>query len=161
MELDDDSAKGIWANDDKTNSRFFIYNEALIKKLCVLGENVEPCFEGAQFKSQFSLESSPEFQEFKATMFSMITELQETLSKGGSQKSMEETKTEFEKKPEDQEEEKKIPETEASDDEEKKPSGDNACGEDDKKKYDLADVTEYTELKTQYDELQNKYEALE
>jgi hypothetical protein len=102
-------------------------------------------------------------------MFSMLTELQETLSKGGSQESMEETKTltqetEFEKKPEDQEEDKKNPETEApeeKDDEKKKPSGDNACGDGDKKKYDLADVIEYAELKAQYDELQSKYEALE
>jgi len=56
----------------------------LIEKLCILGENVEPCFEGAQFKTEFSLENNPEFQEFKRTMFSMITELQNTLNEGGS-----------------------------------------------------------------------------
>jgi hypothetical protein len=159
MEINNDSSRGFWTKDDKTNKRIFIYNEALIEKLCVLGENVEPCFEGAQIKSQFSLESSPEFQEFKATMFSMLTELQETLSKGGSH--MEETKTltqetEFEKKPEDQEEKEKAPETEApeeKEDEKKKPNGENACGDQDKKKYDLAEVVEYAELKAQYDEL--------
>jgi DNA-nicking Smr family endonuclease len=74
---------------------------------------------------------------------------------------MEETKTltqetEFEKKPEDQEEKEKAPETEApeeKEDEKKKPNGENACGDQDKKKYDLAEVVEYAELKAQYDEL--------
>jgi hypothetical protein len=61
MELNEENQSGFWTKDDKTNKRIFIYNEALIEKLCVLGENVEPCFEGAQFSSQFSLENNQEF----------------------------------------------------------------------------------------------------
>lgn len=84
MELSKEFQEGFWAEADNSRGRIFIYNEALIEKLCILGENVEPCFEGAQFKTEFSLENNPEFQEFKRTMFSMITELQNTLNEGGS-----------------------------------------------------------------------------
>lgn len=79
------NATGTWTNGNNSKPRVFIYNEALIEKLCILGENVEPCFEGAQFKSTFSLENNPEFMEFKKQMFSKIAELEDTLSKGGSQ----------------------------------------------------------------------------
>lgn len=154
MEVTQDT--GFWTNDDKTNARIFIYNEALIEKLCILGENVEPCFEGAQIHKAFSLESSPEFQEFKATMYSMLNELQETLSKGGSQEPMEETIEKvveeeaqvYEQKPEDEE----VP---ASEEEDKTPE------EEDKKKYNLDEVVEYAELQAQYSELSSNYEALQ
>lgn len=175
MELDKERDKGFWTNDDKTNARIFIYNEALIEKLCVLGENIEPCFEGAQIKSHFSLESSPEFQEFKATMFSMLTELQETLNKGGSQEPMEENKilnpegvvegaegqTEFQKKPEDEKGVKPASEGGEGTQPEEKKGEEEKKPEEDKKKYNLEEVVEYTELKSQYDELQGKYSALE
>jgi len=82
MELDRESSSGYWANSDNSSHRIFIYNEALIKKLCVLGEHFEPCFEGASIAA-FSL-NSPEFEEFKTTMFSMINELKEAITKGGS-----------------------------------------------------------------------------
>lgn len=179
MELTEE--KGFWTNDNKTNARIFIYNEALIEKLCVLGENVEPCFEGAQIAKQFSLESSPEFQEFKATMFSMLNELQETLSKGGSQEQMEKEmlnpETEFQKKPED--EEKKNPPADGGEPEDKSAdtpeekgneSGKSADkpaekkeeeNEDKKKKYNLDEVVEYAELMAQYTELQSNYSSLE
>ncbi len=74
MELTKDS--GFWADTNNSSKRIFIYNEALIEKLCILGEDVEPCFEGAQITS-FSLDR--EFQKFKATI------LQEIQNKGGSQ----------------------------------------------------------------------------
>jgi hypothetical protein len=41
------NTEGFWANSENSNGRIFIYNEALIEKLCILGQNVEPCFEGA------------------------------------------------------------------------------------------------------------------
>lgn len=167
MELSEEFQEGFWAEADNSRGRIFIYNEALIEKLCILGENVEPCFEGAQFKTEFSLENNPEFQEFKRTMFSMITELQNTLNEGGSQGPMEENKdlvqnpeNEFEKKTPEQEEEKPN-ETPASApaDGEDKPKDEFAGGC--KKKYNLEEVTEYIELKAQYEELQGKYNALE
>lgn len=167
MELSKEFQEGFWAEADNSRGRIFIYNEALIEKLCILGENVEPCFEGAQFKTEFSLENNPEFQEFKRTMFSMITELQNTLNEGGSQGPMEENKdlvqnpeNEFEKKTPEQEEEKpnETP-TSAPADGKDKPKDEFAGGC--KKKYNLEEVTEYVELKAQYEELQGKYSALE
>lgn len=174
MELDKKNQNGFWTNDNNSGKRIFIYNEALIEKLCILGENIEPCFEGAGFAQQFSLENSKEFQDFKATMFSMLTELQETLNKGGSQKLMEENdkilnptedaqETEFscgggsggsdEKK---KKEEHSAPQEEKK--EEKKPEE-----EEDKKKekYNLEEIVEYVELSQEYGNLQAKYSALE
>lgn len=47
MELNEESVKGHWAKNNNSDSRFFIINEAIIEKLCILGENEEPCFEGS------------------------------------------------------------------------------------------------------------------
>lgn len=159
MELNKENQSGFWTNDDKTNARIFIYNEALIEKLCVLGENVEPCFEGAQIKSQFSLEDNPEFQEFKTTVYSMMEQLKETLNKGGSQEPMEENKvvTEFE----NTEENKNTPEDPKKKPEDKEtPPNTSACGTK-KKEYNLEDVEEYTELLNKYNTLEGQYSALE
>lgn len=79
MELDDKSLQGSWSKDENGFYEFFIINEAVISALCILGEDVEPCFEGAAVtKVQFSLENS-----FKEQLFSMINEMKEILSKGG------------------------------------------------------------------------------
>lgn len=159
MELSKENQSGFWTNDDKTNARIFIYNEALIEKLCVLGENVEPCFEGAQIKSQFSLEDNPEFQEFKTTVYSMMEQLKETLNKGGSQEPMEENKvvTEFE----NTEEKKNTPEDPKKKPEDKEtPPNTSACGTK-KKEYNLEDVEEYTELLNKFNALESQYSALE
>lgn len=162
MELNEKNQKGFWTNDDKTHGRIFIYNEALIEKLCVLGENVEPCFEGAQFGSQFSLEDNQEFQNLKTTVYSMMNQLQETLDKGGSQRPMEENKnglTEFEKQSAAEENKDKSTPNPAPEKEEKK---EYKCGEDSKKKeYNLEEIVEYTELLGKYNDLSEKYSTLE
>ena len=88
MELNEKSVHGTWSIDGNSGKRFFIINEALIERLCILGENTEPCFEGAQVKSQFSLKES--FEEFTKTMYSMINELKEVLNEGGLEASMNE-----------------------------------------------------------------------
>ena len=161
MELNEKNQSGFWTKDEKTNERIFIYNEALIEKLCVLGENVEPCFEGAQFSSQFSLEGNQEFQKLKTMVYSMMDQLKETFNIVGSQEPMDnENKalTEFEKNnpnPEDKNKEKEnssgtpAPEKEGKEDKDKKG------------KYNLEDVTEYTELLAKFNELEGKYSALE
>ncbi len=159
MELAND--KGFWTNDDKTNARIFIYNEALIEKLCILGEEVEPCFEGAQFASNFSLENNPEFQEFKNSMFSMMQEIQETLSKGGSKEPMDkDTNLEtFQKEDLEKDKSKENTSEDTSKKEEDTPKEEPK--KDEKKKYNLEEIPEYTELKTQFEDLQSKYSALE
>ena len=47
MELDDTLTTGYWSENTNANFDFFIINEAVISKLCILGEDIEPCFEGA------------------------------------------------------------------------------------------------------------------
>ena len=81
MALDANSVRGQWSENDEPS--FFIINDAVIKNLCILGEDVEPCFEGSDIKEptiQFSF--NPDFQN---KMFSMIAELKELISKGGEQ----------------------------------------------------------------------------
>ena len=47
MELDGKSLEGHWARDPKDQMEFFIINDAIISKLCILGDDIEPCFEGS------------------------------------------------------------------------------------------------------------------
>lgn len=82
MELDNDHTKGFWTSLDKTSNKFFIINETIISKLCILGEDVEPCFEGANITSaQFSLD-----EDYKNTLFTFMKNIQEILSEGGKKK---------------------------------------------------------------------------
>ena len=80
MELDENLINAEWSNNDNGEPQFFIINEAIISKLCILGEDVEPCFEGAQIsKVQFSLDDN-----FKQKLFSMIEQMKEILNEGGA-----------------------------------------------------------------------------
>jgi hypothetical protein len=57
MELDDKNIDAYWSEDNNGNPQFFIINEAIISKLCILGEDCEPCFEGSTISNvQFSFE---------------------------------------------------------------------------------------------------------
>ena len=47
MELDPDTLKAEWTKDYNKKPQFFIINEAIISKLCILGDEEEPCFEGS------------------------------------------------------------------------------------------------------------------
>lgn len=83
MELDEKTLNAFWTKDSNNSPAFFIINEAIISKLCVLGENVEPCFEGAQITQptiKFSFDDG-----FKEQLFSMMNELKDFLlnNKGG------------------------------------------------------------------------------
>jgi hypothetical protein len=53
MELDSDTIKGSWAQIENKGSEYFIIEEAIFTALCVLGEDVEPCFEGASINPPF------------------------------------------------------------------------------------------------------------
>lgn len=80
MELDGETLDATWAKDINGKPKFFIINEAIISKLCILGEDVEPCFEGATIKEfNFSYDES-----FKNTLFSMIKEIKDYLKEGGN-----------------------------------------------------------------------------
>lgn len=85
MELDEASLDGHWANNPNSGIEFFIINDATFSKLCILGSDVEPCFEGASVTDkQVSKNFSNE--DFMNTLFSMMNELKSALqySKGGS-----------------------------------------------------------------------------
>ena len=80
MELDETTLDATWKKDNKGLPKFFIINEAMILKLCILGEDVEPCFEGANITAatQFSFEP-----EFKQQLFDMMAKIKELLQEGG------------------------------------------------------------------------------
>lgn len=85
MELDEKTLKGHWANNPQNNMEFFIINDAIFSKLCILGDDVEPCFEGASVtKPNVSSSFTKIDDEFKRTLFSMMQELQFALQ-GGQQ----------------------------------------------------------------------------
>lgn len=152
MELHNSLTKGKWTTDDNGMPKFFIINEAIIQKLCILGENVEPCFEGAGIAAQFSIDG-----DFKETLYSMIKELQSALQEGGNTQMNEDVKTpmteeeqlqnpaedtEFKKKkPDEEEEEKKEekkppfpPKKDEDDSEDDKETDDSEEDEDEDKK---------------------------
>ena len=91
MELDPDTLEGTWQTNLENQIDFFIINDAIISKLCILGDDVEPCFEGASVtapnvSSRFTLDNN-----FKHTLFSMMQDLKNALEEGGQQ--MEDPKT--------------------------------------------------------------------
>ena len=82
MELSDKFLDGTWTKDNNGKPKFFIINEAIISKLCILGEEMEPCFEGATITQptiQFSFDEG-----FKEQLFSMMNELKELIKEGGT-----------------------------------------------------------------------------
>lgn len=82
MELDDKTINAFWTKDGNGKPQFFIINEAIISKLCVLGEDCEPCFEGANITAP---EITFAFEEgFKNRLFSLMDEMKEILNKGGA-----------------------------------------------------------------------------
>jgi hypothetical protein len=114
---------------------FFIINDAIFSKLCILGDDVEPCFEGASVTSpNFNLDKN-----FSNTLFSMMKDLKYALEKGGPEMAKIENATPeevkdtfvestFEKKEEDKkeetssEQEQEQKEEETTQEEEKKDS---------------------------------------
>ena len=78
MELSDELLDAHWTKDNNGNPQFFIINEAIMSKLCILGEDVEPCFEGASI-TKFAFED-----DFKQKLFSLMTQMQEILKEGGT-----------------------------------------------------------------------------
>ena len=174
MELYEPTLKGFWSENDNEGLSFFIINEAIISKLCILGEDVEPCFEGAQItRVQFSFE--PDFQN---KIISMMQQVKEIYEKGGTDSVEEEAKElkveeildkeeekpeeeapaepEVEETPEEEAEEAPAePEEQAQEDEQPE---ENSEGE--VVKYNLDEIQEYIELKANYEELENKFNEM-
>ena len=84
MELDEKTLDGHWAEDSKLGVEFFIINDATFSKLCILGDDVEPCFEGSAVTSP-EVSKNFSMDDFNSTLFTMMNELKDALqSKGGS-----------------------------------------------------------------------------
>jgi hypothetical protein len=91
MELDQNNGTldAFWTKDDNGNKQFFIINEAVISKLCILGSDVEPCFEGSSITidepqetvtvANFSLD-----EDFRTSMFNLIQDMKNILEGGQS-----------------------------------------------------------------------------
>ena len=89
MELDEETLDVCWSENIKTGMDFFIINDAIISKLCVLGDDVEPCFEGSsvtapKVSASFNLDDG-----FKQTLFTMMQDLKAALE-GGNKMSLDE-----------------------------------------------------------------------
>ena len=82
MELDEETLKGHWSSNQK-GMDFFIINDAIFSKLCILGSEVEPCFEGSSVTAPNVSASFTKVDDtFKQTLFSMMQDLESAL-KGG------------------------------------------------------------------------------
>lgn len=93
MELDEESLEGHWSTNSKTGMDFFIINDAIFSKLCILGEDVEPCFEGSSITApEVSKTFTKMDNEFKATLYSMMQDLKFALE-GGQKMDIEKAET--------------------------------------------------------------------
>jgi hypothetical protein len=181
MELDANSLSGTWTEDDNNFYEFFIINEAIISKLCILGEDVEPCFEGAQITNvQFSFD-----EDFKNKLFALIEQVNRINNEGGKSveenKDLEVTSVEEELEPtdepqedliEEEKEEEEILEDEPVEEEpeeeeekeeesEEEPAEEDAPEEDKPVEYNLDEIQEYIELTEKYSALEADYNALQ
>ena len=77
MELDSETLKGHWSTDSNRGIDFFIINDAIFSKLCILGEEVEPCFEGSSVTAPDVSSNFSKDDNFTKTLYTMIKELKE------------------------------------------------------------------------------------
>ena len=95
MELDDETLDGHWSTNTQTGMDFFIINDAMFSKLCILGDDVEPCFEGASVtKPEVSTSFTKVDDTFKKTLYTMMQDLKFALEGGLSKMDNEENKVE-------------------------------------------------------------------
>lgn len=198
MELDVDSIKGEWSTIDNDETEYFIVSDAVFSALCILGEDVEPCFEGSSVTAPNILYSLNK-DEFTTEMAQFMLNLKAALdNEGGNEMSKvikdaidnpetkdftvdgqgvenpvvdntnnnDDNSSDFAKKEDEDEEKSEDDEdksTEPSNDDEgdSKEDDDKKEDEEDKKaKYNLDEVTEYTELLASYNQLKADHEAL-
>lgn len=188
MEFDRDSLKGNWTEDENGNCNYFNIEEAFFSALCILGEGVEPCFEGASIKKP-ELIYNLDKDDFKSQLSKFMLDLKDALNIEGGKKmdngldnNLPDNADEFaKKKKKDGEEDQskdgkeKVKEKESEgegskgkekDDEGKDPKSGTPKNKDKKKKkkkkiqFKLEDIEEYVTLSKDYLALNTKYEAL-
>lgn len=169
MELD--NCDGEWVENKNGEPCFFVIHKAIISKLCILGEDFEPCFEGAQIKASFSLDEG-----FQTTLFSMVNEVKELFRGGGNPMDSDSKNKEFvQEEPEvvekEQEPEPVVEHTldepivEEFTKEEPQEEESKETEEDDEEvtsnTYSLEEIPEYVELCNKYSTLQENFSSLE
>ena len=166
MELDEKTCEGNWATDNNSGLEFFIINDAIFSKLCILGEDVEPCFEGSSVKTTFTKDLD---DKFTTTLFSMMQDLQFVLKGGLNMPNMDNIEqtvevenqeiTETEVPVEETPTEEIVEETPAEEPtvEEEEPVVEEASVEE---PAETPESTEFSLLQTQYQELQTKFDNL-
>lgn len=187
MELDEESLDGHWSTNNNTGMEFFIINDAIFTKLCILGDDVEPCFEGARITAPEVSKTFTKMDEgFKKTLFTMMQDLQSAL-KGGYKMELEDNKVEtevtetpiVEEKVTTVEESVKAPEEnaaaadetdisiEATQTSQEEYTASEENNEEESENIEEAAKTEenveddYSLLKQNYEDLQNKYAEME
>lgn len=173
MELDEETLDGHWSTDQKSGMDFFIINDAIFSKLCILGEDVEPCFEGSSITTPEVSTSFALDNDFKNTLFTMMKELKFALEGGqnmdleennvATEEVTEETITEEETTPVEEEnsESAEIPATESEI--ETPESEETEVTEEEVEVEEPATAAEndYSKLEAEYQELQAQYTALQ
>lgn len=157
MELDKDTLQGNWGISNKNNGRVFIINDATITKLCILGENFEPCFEGAQ------ITGSAQFGEY--SLQNDLSKLREAIAAMSKQIQEYERSSQMEDQVIQEQEQKVIETPEAENFEKIK---DNLIQDEQQKseetveepQYSLEKIPEYIQLKADFEQLQNDYSVL-
>lgn len=164
MELDKDTLQGNWGISNQNNGRVFIINDATITKLCILGENFEPCFEGAQ------ITGSAQFGEY--SLQNDLSKLREAITAMSKQIQEYERSSQMEDQVIQEQEQEVIDtpvvENEVKDTENFKKNEDNPIQDEQQKnevtveepQYSLEEIPEYVQLKTDFEQLQNDYSAL-
>lgn len=176
LEIYEESVKGNWTRDFNSTNKFFIFSEGLIEKLCILGKEKEPCFEGAKIATDFSLETlEKQLNTLRDLGLSMINDIQK-YNKGGKEsmeqdilekeqvqtndaKNIEEPVSEEFSKNEDKEKELNNSENQDNN-EEYVCGGGSGSSNDKKKKYSLEEVEEYTQLLSEYNLLKTELDNL-
>ena len=83
MELDEESLEGHWSTNSNTGMDFFIINDAIFSKLCILGDDVEPCFEGSRITANEVSKTFTKMDDgFKQTLYTMMQDLKFALEGG-------------------------------------------------------------------------------
>ena len=188
MEIDEKTLKGKWATDYKNNMEFFIINDAIFSKLCILGEDIEPCFQGAAITAPEVSTSFTLDQNFKATLFNMMNELKQVLKGGYMAEDNKKIETEFSENSNDKTEEVISEKTDfnlegassentseqsddsnandasvhfAKDDKEKKDQEEDKKKEEDSSEEDDKDDDDDEDTKKKYDLLSEEYSNLQ
>ena len=180
MEIDEKTLEGEWSKNYNSGMEFFIINDGIFSKLCILGEDVEPCFEGSSItKPKVSSTFTKVDDNFKRTLFNMMQDLKFALEGGHKmednkdlstleekevtttfteEKDSEEIKpsTSFVKEKEEKEDKKEEKTSEEPQEESKE---DTSNEEKKDEKYSLLEK-EVESLRTQLSEMQTEYTAL-